>query len=176
MGRSQRHMISVQNTSVRGYVFEEGRVATAVIVQGAGPYTIPTGPSGGPLKGSSMCGAVPATYAQPTPKGEQDEGGPAPQSLALPAQTPAQRVLPAWPYNLLHVDPDPGGGAYAVAEGTDIRVGDVVRIEATGASVSNGDYTVASVSTVNGELVFVVASEVAATITAKGRVTVMAGV
>ena len=56
----------VQNTSTRGEVYAQGRVAPGVL-RGA---TAPVGEVGGPLKGSSLMGAIPANWVLPQPKFE----------------------------------------------------------------------------------------------------------
>src|SRR5262245_48714678 len=94
MGRSQRHMIVEQNTTSAGEVHAQGVVADSIVAQvdpsalnvlttppegsqleiPAGGFVVPEGPSGGPLAGSSMSGAVPDALAPP-PDPEPPEPG-----------------------------------------------------------------------------------------------------
>src|SRR4029077_7383865 len=83
MGRSQRHRIENYNTSSDGEVHAQGVVAPSVAAQvdpselnvlmprvEAPPqgFFVPSGPSGGPLQGSSMSGAIPeSVQPDPTP-------------------------------------------------------------------------------------------------------------
>src|SRR5262245_41008999 len=95
MGRSQRHMIVEQNTTSAGEVHAQGVVAESIVAQvdpsalnvlipvppqeaqleiPQGGFAVPEGPTGGPLQGSSMSGAVPAELAPP-PDPEPPEPG-----------------------------------------------------------------------------------------------------
>ena len=82
MSRSQRHHLENYNTTSAGYVVAQGQIAPSILAQnevitpglnevvtlgprmgpkavGLGGWNIPEGPSGGPLQGSSMSGAIP---------------------------------------------------------------------------------------------------------------------
>jgi hypothetical protein len=109
MGRSQRHLIQEHNTTSAGEVHAQGVVATSVAVQvnpselnvleaaletepRAGELTVPAGPQGGPLQGSSMSGAIPESV-QPGP---EPEPPPDPEPGSEPTLTsldPATAVL-----------------------------------------------------------------------------------
>lgn len=172
MSRSQRHRVLFENYSVMGLGVAEGAIAPAYTLQLS---AVPVGPPGGPLQGSSLSGPVPATLPQPRLEHPVlaagvilgAGGGP----LEPPAQTTStERTFPIGPVSLTSVDDDPQGIAYTVPDGTDIQVGDVVVIEATGNSATNGIFTVLSV---NGDVVVVDNTyELAAPIEAKGRLTV----
>ena len=53
---SQRHKLATHNYGATCYSYEEKQVAIGYIKQGGGPYVQPTGPAGGPLKGSTLAG------------------------------------------------------------------------------------------------------------------------
>jgi hypothetical protein len=85
MGRSQRHLLQEHNTTSAGEVHAQGEIATSVVTQVGGTpvygeldmrgldLTVPEGPSGGPLQGSSMSGAIPENMA-PIPGPEPEPG------------------------------------------------------------------------------------------------------
>lgn len=102
MGRSQRHMLVVQNSTSAGEVHAQGEIAPGVVIQaGGGPIlpppeedvesraeasqrsvediTVPGGPPGGPLQGSSMMGALPESLKPPP---EPPEPGEIPPNIA----------------------------------------------------------------------------------------------
>lgn len=69
MSRSQRHAVYIKGTDACGKGVAEG-VAAPVYVQqfiATLPFTVPVGPAGGPLKGSTTAGFPPT--ALPSPKG-----------------------------------------------------------------------------------------------------------
>lgn len=185
MSRSQRHKIAIQNTSSRGEIYAEGRVAPAVLLS-ATPATpaVPTGPTGGPLKGSSMMGAVPVGWSLPLPKSDgpfdartQQKllSGPGPYQEP-PPDNPGQRTFPIGPLPLLRVEPseDPVGVWYVFLPGDSdqLREGDEVTIEATGSSATNGNYTVTQLTSNDETRFFVPGLSLPAPIEAKGRVTI----
>lgn len=53
---SQRHKLAVHNYGATCYSYEEKQVAVGYIRQQPGPYVQPTGPAGGPLRGSTLAG------------------------------------------------------------------------------------------------------------------------
>lgn len=181
MGRSQRHKIAIQNTSSRGEIYAQGKVAPAVLLSATpATPTVPAGPAGGPLQGSSMMGAVPLTWITPTP---HDGEAPGPQLLEgqIPAGIdPSTRALPLGPFSLLRVEPvaDPVGVRYVLSfdDGQILEEGDTVLVEATGSTPVNGTYTVAELADSETETTFFVPGTVLpAQIDAKGRVTVTDG-
>lgn len=187
MGRSQRHMIAQQNTSARGEIYAEGVLAPAILRQLPGPPapTVPVGPSGGALKGSSMSGAIPIGFIAPTPHsvGNPEELAPqlgAPASRQSPSTAlPAERIYPMGPFSLARVEPveNPLGVWYIlpVEDGENLREGDEVLIEATGSSATNGNHTVTQLLTGADTRFFVPDIEIASPIEAKGRLTINAG-
>lgn len=180
MGRSQRHKVLEQNTTSRGEIFAEGAMAPAVLKQFPGPPfpTVPVGPPGGPLKGSSMTGAIPPTLLAPVPHSGTSD----PLQLPAPSQpapgTEGERQFPIGPLTLLRIEPseDPLGAWYVVDATNQIQEDDDVTIEATGSSLTNGNYTATEVSTEGAETRFFVPDVVLASqIDAKGRVTITDG-
>lgn len=182
MSRSQRHKIAIQNTSSAGTIYAQGRVAPAVLLS-ATPATpvVPVGPAGGPLKGSSMMGAVPIGWAVPLPKSDGPQGllpapgGPGPYQPP-PPDNPGGRTFPIGPLPLLRVEPSesPAGVWYVFLPGDSdqLREGDDVTIEATGASATNGNYTVTRLTNDGETRFFVPGLSLPAPIEAKGRVTI----
>ena len=78
MGRSQRHMVYVQNAPANGEAGAEGQPAPGYILQAGQPpalreanlenLQVVEGPPGGPLQGSSLSGAIPETLIpEPAP-------------------------------------------------------------------------------------------------------------
>jgi IPT/TIG domain len=88
------------------------------------------------------------------------------------AGTRAERNLPAGPFTINRIDDHPDGIAITLADG-DVRVGDIVLIEATGNTSINGSFTVLSVT---GAAV-IIDNEITleTSIDAKGRMTVTGG-
>lgn len=178
MSRSQRHKIGIQNTSTRGEIFTEGRVAPAVLMQAApGIPAVPSGPAGGPLQGSSMMGAIPLGWVLPSPKESEAAQPPA---LGKPAGNPGRRTFPIGPLLLLAIDPseDPAGVWYVVAgaDGDKLEPGDDITIEATGSSSMNGNFEVGTIERVDGNArFFVPGATLAAPIEGKGRLTITDG-
>lgn len=182
MGRSQRHKIMEQNTSSRGEVYAEGALAPAVLKQLPPPPvpTVPAGPSGGPLKGSSMSGAIPVGFITPTPHDGEPTLLPAPDQPAPPATASDERTFPIGPLNLVRIEPsdDPLGAWYVVSkeDGTKLVEGDDITVEATGSTLTNGDFVVEQLQESDTERRFFVPDVVlAAQVDAKGRVTVTDG-
>ena len=82
MGRSQRHMVLEQGSSVTGEAGAQGVIAMAMLVQitpdepvgfAESPpitLTVPVGGPGGPLMGSSLTGSPPEEYLEPQPPSE----------------------------------------------------------------------------------------------------------
>src|SRR5262245_61641520 len=68
MGRSQRHAVLIKGTDASGKGLSEKQPAIVYIQQFAASqaFTVPVGPSGGPLKGSSLAGFPPTTMPPPT--------------------------------------------------------------------------------------------------------------
>jgi len=66
-GRSQRHKITIQRTDSAGKGLSEKQPANPYIIQYANSqaFTVPVGPSGGPLQGSSMAGFPPTLIPLP---------------------------------------------------------------------------------------------------------------
>lgn len=62
---SQRHKLAVYNYGATCYTFDEKMAAVGYIRQQPGPYVQPTGPAGGPLKGSTLAGPPPASLPGP---------------------------------------------------------------------------------------------------------------
>lgn len=62
---SQRHKLATYNYGATCYAYEEKQAAVGYIRQVPGPYVQPTGPAGGPLKGSTLCG--PPLAVMPAP-------------------------------------------------------------------------------------------------------------
>ena len=83
------------------------------------------------------------------------------------------RALPLGPLTILRVE-DHAEGLAIFLHDEDVRVGDTVLVEATGNTSVNGSYTVLSVEPGSGEIEVIVDNtyELAATIEAKGRVTI----
>jgi len=74
MGRSQRHKVIIQNTDSAGKGLSEKQPAPRYINQFANSqaFSVPTGPTGGPLKGSSMAGFPPTLIPLPGVMSERD--------------------------------------------------------------------------------------------------------
>lgn len=183
MSRSQRHKIYIQNTSTRGEIYAEGIVAPGVLRQTPPPVSNVIG-AGGPLKGSTTLGAVPVGWVVPVPHDTMSGLQPAPLSAQVststPPPAPGGRTFPIGPLNLLRVDPSesPVGVWYVLSkdDGMQLVEGDDVTIEATGATATNGNYTVAQLQESPTERRFFVPDTVIpATIDAKGRVIVTDG-
>ena len=95
MGRSQRHMLVEQNTTIAGELYAEGEIAPALLMAAAEPpargakaadeIILPVGPPGGPLQGSTMTGAFPESAIPPEP--------PQPEVPILDHLEPAEAVL-----------------------------------------------------------------------------------
>jgi hypothetical protein len=62
---SQRHKLLTYNYGATCYTFDEKAAAIGYIRQQPGPYVQPTGPAGGPLKGSTLSGPPPASLPGP---------------------------------------------------------------------------------------------------------------
>jgi hypothetical protein len=58
---SQRHRQIVRNYGAACTAIAEKQPAAGYLRQQPGPYTVPVGPAGGPLQGSSLAGPVPTT-------------------------------------------------------------------------------------------------------------------
>lgn len=65
MSRSQRRKVLTQSLSSSGALLEQGALSDAVKYQ-QGAYSVPMGPPGGPLQGSSLAGPAP-TGTNPAP-------------------------------------------------------------------------------------------------------------
>lgn len=65
MGRSQRRKVLTQWHSSSGALLEQGALSDSVKYD-LGAYSVPIGPAGGPLKGSSLAGPAP-TGGNPAP-------------------------------------------------------------------------------------------------------------
>lgn len=183
MSRSQRHKVAIQNASIRGYIYDEGRAAPAVLMSSTpGTPTVGVGPSGGPLQGSSMMGAVPVGWTIPVPKeGEPAVASPQSTSTSLssaaastePPPAPSSRTFPLGPFAITLVHQDAPGTLTFDTDTSQMQPGDTVNVEATGSTPANGSYTVVSVDATG----FVVdtAITLAAPIQGKGRVTITGG-
>lgn len=75
MGRSQRHKVLIQGTDSAGKGLSEKQPAIVYIRQNAASQTltVPIGPTGGPLQGSSMAGFPPTLIPAPGVLAERDE-------------------------------------------------------------------------------------------------------
>jgi hypothetical protein len=62
---SQRHKQIFENYGANCYAIAEKQPSSAYLRQIPGPYTVPVGPAGGPLKGSSLAGPAPAAIPAP---------------------------------------------------------------------------------------------------------------
>jgi hypothetical protein len=62
---SQRHRQIVLNYGAACTAIAEKQPAAGYLRQQPGPYTVPVGPTGGPLKGSSLAGPPPAAIPAP---------------------------------------------------------------------------------------------------------------
>lgn len=62
---SQRHKLATYNYGATCYAYEEKQIAVGYIRQQPGPYIQPTGPVGGPLKGSTLSGPPLASLPGP---------------------------------------------------------------------------------------------------------------
>jgi IPT/TIG domain len=116
MGRSQRHMLIEQSTTAAGEIHAQGEVAPGIAMQvdptqlnvmqpgptrgyvvatqdikeGEGGVEVPVGEYGGPLKGSSLTGAIPESLEPPPePPEPVEDVAPVLTSLA-PADGPIQ--------------------------------------------------------------------------------------
>ena len=113
MGRSQRHMLLVQNTTANGEIIAQGEIAPLSLVQvqepallstelhGVEDLEVPVGPPGGPLQGSTLTGAVPESLVAPTPPGP--ELGPDPEPGLEPTLeyiTPNEAVIGSTDFTL----------------------------------------------------------------------------
>lgn len=81
MGRSQRHKIVERSAASNGEVHAQGVIAPGIMAQvsateigvlepmegDAIDLVVPVGPTGGPLQGSSMTGAIPVAFVPPVP-------------------------------------------------------------------------------------------------------------
>jgi IPT/TIG domain-containing protein len=91
----------------------------------------------------------------------------------------SERTLPLGPFTLLRVEPAEGGGVWYVldrADGDQIMVGDNLLVEATGSSLTNGEFTVTDgdidTGTAGETSIYREGVDITAEITAKGRITV----
>lgn len=77
---SQRHKLTIQNVTAAGEIIAEGAMAPGYVIQIAGEppagrsaretggaVTVPIGPDGGALAGSSLAGPIPETITPPDP-------------------------------------------------------------------------------------------------------------
>lgn len=58
---SQRHRMIVRNYGAACTPIAEKQPAAGYLRQQPGPYTVPVGPAGGPLQGSSLAGPIPVS-------------------------------------------------------------------------------------------------------------------
>jgi hypothetical protein len=65
MSRSQRHKIQVENYPSDCKVTAEGVISPGYLRQPGPVYSVPMGPSGGPLQGSSLAGPAPSSLPNP---------------------------------------------------------------------------------------------------------------
>ena len=65
MSRSQRHAQLVTYYGAACTAIAEKQPSASYLRQMPGPYTVPVGPAGGPLKGSSLAGPPPAAIPAP---------------------------------------------------------------------------------------------------------------
>ena len=68
MGRSQRHKVFIQGTDSNGKGLSEKQPALRYVIQFAASqaFSVPAGPTGGPLQGSSVAGFPPTLIPLPT--------------------------------------------------------------------------------------------------------------
>lgn len=181
MGRSQRHMVENYHTDIIGHVYDERHLAPMMRAQGAGPYTVKTGPSGGPLKGSSLMGAVPVGYVAPTPHAALVAALPAAgevrkASEVREASEEASKVRNLGPFSLLRVEVvDEDTVRYVIAnDGVELRKGETVRVEATGNTEANGDIELGAINVTDDEISFECTGiTLTSVITGKGRLTII---
>lgn len=189
MSRSQMHRVRHLNYASDGKALAEGAAAPGYVRQLPGPFVVPMGPAGGPLQGSSLSGPAPATI--PSPQLEHPllvlgvvlaAGQKPPEPPPAADQSSTERSFPIGPIALDQVSFDETDGELQFQMSEDpagpfaeVDVGDTVRVEATGNSSVNGDYTVASISDPRGTFWVAAADPGNGPIVGKGRVTIIGG-
>jgi hypothetical protein len=191
MSRSQRHKILIENYPSDCKITSEHVISPGYLRQPGPTYTVPMGPAGGPLQGSSLAGPAPSTL--PNPQFDIDHplavtvlvaaatgGMKPPEPPADTGTTMVYRTFPIGPIALAQVSYDANDGELVFEMASDpnvasVEVGDTVRVEATGTTAVNKDYVVTALSDPPGTFWAAGDDPGNGPIVGKGRVTVIGG-
>lgn len=192
MSRSQRHKIIIQNYPADCKITAEHVISPGYLRQPGPTYSVPVGPPGGPLQGSSLAGPAPSVLPNPLElehpllalgvvlAGSQKPPEPPAADTSSKTAAPADRTFPIGPIALARVSYDPNDDELVFEMVGDrnvtfIEVGDTVRVEATGTTAINKDYVVTAISDPPGTFWATGDDPGNGPIVSKGRVTITGG-